>query len=41
MKKVFIGIFSVMISLGAWAQSNELGIIAGGMNGVSYKKIMS
>ena len=41
MKKVFIGIFAIMVSLSAWAQSNELGIIAGGMNGVSYKKYMS
>jgi hypothetical protein len=32
---------AVVFSLGIFAQSQEFGVVVGGMNGLSYKKIMS
>ena len=41
MKRFFVCILAVLFSLGIFAQSQEFGVVVGGMNGLSYKKIMS
>ena len=41
MKKLFLGILSLLFTAGLFAQQQEFGIVAGGLNGLSYKRIMS
>ena len=41
MKKLFLGILSILFTTGLFAQQQEFGIVAGGLNGLSYKRIMS
>ena len=41
MKKLFLGILSLLFTVGLFAQQQEFGIVAGGLNGLSYKRIMS
>ena len=41
MKKLFLGILSLLFTTGLFAQQQEFGIVAGGLNGLSYKRIMS
>ena len=41
MKKIIFSLLCVAISMGAFAQNNEVGLVVGGFNGLSYKKMMS
>ena len=41
MKKFILCLITLGLSMGAFAQDNEAGLIVGGFNGLSYKKIMS
>ena len=41
MKRFLVCILAVLFSLGIFAQSQEFGVVVGGMNGLSYKKVMS
>ena len=41
MKNLFLGILSILFTTGLFAQQQEFGIVAGGLNGLSYKRIMS
>ena len=41
MKKLIISLVALSMSLGMMAQSQEFGLVVGGMNGLSYKKYMS
>ena len=41
MKKVILCLMVLGLSIGAFAQNNEVGILGGGLNGLSYKKMMS
>ena len=41
MKKIILCLMVLGLSLGAFAQNNEIGLVVGGLNGLSYKKMMS
>lgn len=41
MKKIIFCLMILGLSVGAFAQNNEVGLVVGGFNGLSYKKIMS
>lgn len=41
MKKIIFSLLCVAISMGAFAQDQEVGLVVGGFNGLSYKKMMS
>ena len=41
MKKFLLCAFALLFSAGIFAQTNEFGLVVGGMNGLSYKRIMS
>ena len=41
MKKLIVCLMVLGLSVGAFAQSNEVGLVVGGFNGLSYKKMMS
>ena len=41
MKKILLCVFALLFSAGIFAQTNEFGLVVGGMNGLSYKRIMS
>ena len=41
MKKVLFSILALVFAMGATAQNQEIGLVVGGLNGLSYKKQMS
>jgi hypothetical protein len=41
MKKIILCAMSLLFAIGAFAQTQEFGVVVGGLNGLSYKKIMS
>ena len=41
MKKIIFSLLCVAVSMGAFAQNQEGGLVVGGFNGLSYKKMMS
>ncbi len=41
MKKIILCFMVLGLSLGAFAQNNELGLLVGGLDGLTYKKMMS
>ena len=41
MKKIFLSLLALAFTLGATAQTQEVGLVVGGFNGISYKKHMS
>ena len=41
MKKVFFSFLALIFAMGATAQNQEIGLVVGGLNGLSYKKHMS
>ena len=41
MKKIFLSLLTLAFTLGATAQTQEVGLVVGGFNGISYKKHMS
>ena len=41
MKKIILCLMVLGLSVGAFAQNNEVGLLVGGLNGLSYKKMMS
>lgn len=41
MKKIILCLMVLGLSVGAFAQNNEVGLVVGGFNGLSYKKMMS
>ena len=41
MKKIILCFMVLGLSVGAFAQNNEVGLVVGGFNGLSYKKMMS
>lgn len=41
MKKIIFSLLCVAISMGTFAQDQEVGLVVGGFNGLSYKKMMS
>ena len=41
MKQIIICLIALGLSVGALAQNNEFGIVVGGFNGLSYKKMIS
>ena len=41
MKKVLFSILALVLAMGATAQNQEIGLVVGGLNGLSYKKQMS
>ena len=41
MKKIILCVMSLLFAIGAFAQTQEFGVVVGGLNGLSYKKIMS
>ena len=41
MKKFLLCAFALLLSVGIFAQANEFGLVVGGMNGLSYKRIMN
>lgn len=40
MKKIILCLMVLGLSVGAFAQNNEVGFVVGGFNGLSYKKVM-
>ena len=41
MKKIILCLIVMGMSVGAFAQNNEFGVVIGGFNGLSYKRIVS
>ena len=41
MKKIIFSLLCVAVSMGTFAQNQEVGLVVGGFNGLSYKKMMS
>ena len=41
MKKIILCLIAMGLSVGAFAQNNEFGVVVGGFNGLSYKRIVN
>lgn len=41
MKRILLYAFALLFSAGIFAQANEFGIVVGGLNGLSYKRIIN
>ena len=41
MKKIILCLIVMGVSVGAFAQNNEFGVVVGGFNGLSYKRIVN
>ena len=41
MKKIILCLIAMGLSVGAFAQNNEFGVMVGGFNGLSYKRIVN